>query len=135
MSGKEYKQDVIKTLCTANINSAVVIPLATMFRYVCSPSNYSLACKFYSILYMFSEIPMTNDEHERVVKKLCDSFQNIDVKSLPTLVQQLLRLCKDDHSVILFLKLRAYFSKYLYSFIDEETNAEMGKHLFERIFI
>lgn len=71
---------------------------------------------------------MTSDDHERVVRKMCDSFSTMPVPSLPSLVQQLLRLCKDDHSVIVFLKLRAYFSKYLHSFINEDTEREMGKH-------
>ncbi|XP_065207028.1 Fanconi anemia group I protein homolog [Planococcus citri] len=105
MTGKEYIQDIIKTLCTANLNPAVIVPMTAMF----------------------SEIIMTSDEHERVVRKMCDSFSNMLVKNLPSLVQQLLRLCKDDHSVIVFLKLRSYFSKYLHSFIDEETNREMDE--------
>lgn len=70
---------------------------------------------------------MTNEEHEQVVKKLCDSFGELETKLLPPLVQQLLLLCKDDHIVIVFLKLRGYFSKYLYSFNNEETGHEMSK--------
>lgn len=58
---------------------------------------------------------MNNNQHESVVSKLCEMFDIVPTKGLPVFVQELLRLCKDDHIVIVFLKLQKYFFKHLHS--------------------
>lgn len=69
---------------------------------------------------------MTSNEHKQIVQKMCELFDNIDTKNLPELVQELLQLCKDEHIVILFLKLRYYFSKYLHSYQNNDAD-KIGK--------
>ncbi|XKL64421.1 hypothetical protein PGB90_004507 [Kerria lacca] len=110
MSGQEFRSEIIKAICRMNVSSDIVIPLAIMFK----------------------EITMTSNEHKQIVQKMCELFDNIDTKNLPELVQELLQLCKDEHIVILFLKLRYYFSKYLHSYqnndadkIDDERKKEV----------
>lgn len=66
---------------------------------------------------------MSSKEHEAVVSKMCEMFDIIPTKQLPQLVQELLRLCKDDHIVIVFLKLQKYFFKHLHS----QESMEMDK--------
>ncbi len=70
---------------------------------------------------------MSNAEHELIVNKMCGLFEMIDIDSLPSLVTQLLHLCKDEHIVIVFLKLRKYFSKYLYTPGTMNTNGEISR--------
>jgi hypothetical protein len=69
---------------------------------------------------------MSTDEHEEVVEKLCEMFSVVETKRLPDLVKQLLYLCKENHVVLLFLKLRRYFAQFLYS--DARHDRQIGEY-------
>ena len=74
---------------------------------------------------------MTADEHEEVVEKLCEMFPLIDTKQLHAFVKQLLHLCKEEHVVLLFLKLRHFFARTLDSHVDlgEISKSFISTHL------
>lgn len=70
---------------------------------------------------------MNSNQHESVVSKMCEMFEVVPTKCVPQLVQELLHLCKDDHIVIVFLKLQKYFFKRLHS-LENVKMEEIRKH-------
>lgn len=75
----------------------------------------------------YREIVLSTEEHEEVVEKLCEMFSVIETKQLPALVKQLLHLCKEEHVVLLLLKLQRHFSRFLYA--NAEPDREISKSL------
>ncbi|XP_077289612.1 Fanconi anemia complementation group I [Arctopsyche grandis] len=68
-----------------------------------------------SISIMFLDISLSKDEHYKIVNKLCCELENLSPDSLPPLVHHLLRLCKTQHSAIIYFRLSDYFNSRLYS--------------------
>ncbi|CAH0394573.1 unnamed protein product [Bemisia tabaci] len=104
MSGAEYKGQIINTICTSRLDHSIITPLTSMFN----------------------EIVLTQEEHEKVVKKLCSLMEKVpSCQELPPLVNQLLQLCRDQHSIIVFLGLRTYFAKKLHNKAEEMLDDSM----------
>lgn len=59
-------------------------------------------------------MPLNNEEHEKVVRKLSGFFDKLKPQELPPLVHHLLQLCKEEHSVIVFIHLQTYFAKHIH---------------------
>ncbi|KAJ9598017.1 hypothetical protein L9F63_026879 [Diploptera punctata] len=93
MTGSEYKSEVIRTLLMIQWQPSIATSLASMF----------------------TEIPLTSEQHLQIVNKLCTSLDEMNPPEVPPLVHQLLQLCIKQHGVALFLRLQAYFSKRLYN--------------------
>lgn len=78
---------------------------------------------------------LTQEEHEKVVKKLCSLMEKVpSCQELPPLVNQLLQLCRDQHSIIVFLGLRTYFAKKLHNKAEEMLDDSMDAITAGKIF-
>lgn len=93
LTGKEFKNHLIKTLIMMDWSANIVT----------------------SLTIMFSEILLDKDQHQQVVRKLCDQIERMTPQEIPMLIYQLLGLCKKQNSQIIFIKLQSYFNIRIYS--------------------
>ncbi|PSN53494.1 hypothetical protein C0J52_16738 [Blattella germanica] len=109
MTGSEYKSEVIRTLLMVQWQPSIATSLASMF----------------------TEIPLSSEQHLQIINKLCASLDQMNPSEVPPLVHQLLQLCINEHGVALFLRLQSYFSSRLYNLAQsnvtdsERTDIEM----------
>lgn len=69
-------------------------------------------------------MPLTKDEHSKVVNKLCNSLEKLTCQEVPAFVYQMLKLCRYQNSRGLFIRLQKYFENKVYSRLntpDSET--------------
>ncbi|XP_060518299.1 Fanconi anemia group I protein isoform X2 [Cylas formicarius] len=91
-TGAEFKSNFINTLCIGNWSPNIVT----------------------SITSMFNDIPLTKEEHLKIVTKLTSYIGRMTPQEIPPFVYQLLRLCRHHNSKIVFIKLNYYFNLRVY---------------------
>ncbi|KAK3930604.1 Fanconi anemia group I protein [Frankliniella fusca] len=92
LSGEEYKSQIVKTLCQAAWKPQIVTSLASMLI----------------------NIPLAPEEHLQVVNKMCCCMEELSPQEVPSLVHEMLELCKESHGLQLIMKLNHYFHSRLY---------------------
>lgn len=60
-------------------------------------------------------MPLNKEEHLKVVNKLGTYIEKLTAQELPAFVYQLLRLCKQQNSRAIFLRLQNYFGLRIYN--------------------
>lgn len=82
----------------------------------------------------YRRTPLTDKEHELVIKTLCSNFGQMKPQEIPPLVQQILHFCSSGDFLNLFCTLQKYFDDK--SLIEEESNAfEIGSlFIIKKIF-
>lgn len=70
---------------------------------------------------MASDIPLSSEEHIKVVNKLCRSFKNVKLHEIPPLTHQLLQLTKEQNSMQIFMTLAEFFDTNLYKKLKFDT--------------
>uniref|UniRef100_T1HAE3 Fanconi anemia group I protein n=1 Tax=Rhodnius prolixus TaxID=13249 RepID=T1HAE3_RHOPR len=96
ISGENYKKQVIVALCQAKWHSEILPSLAAMFIH----------------------IPMIEEEHSKIVSKLCSGLEKLEPNAVPPLVHQLLRLTRNQGTVTLLLALKKYYNERIYKLND-----------------
>lgn len=96
ISGENYKKQIIVALCQAKWHSDILSSLASMFIH----------------------IPMNEEEHAKVVSKLCSGLEKLEPNAVPPLVHQLLRLTRNQGTVTLLLSLKKYYNERIYKLND-----------------
>ncbi|KAJ8730267.1 hypothetical protein PYW07_017305 [Mythimna separata] len=96
LSGTEYKEQCIHTLCQCSWNDKQLVQLTAMFK----------------------DMQLSRNDHKQVVNKICSYIIDTSPDSLPPLVHQLLKLCKTYHLEIVLSHLSHYFSVRLYSKLE-----------------
>ncbi|KAJ8727968.1 hypothetical protein PYW08_016353 [Mythimna loreyi] len=96
LSGTEYKEQCIHTLCQCSWNEKQLVQLTAMFK----------------------DMQLSRNDHKQVVNKICSYIIDTPPDSLPPLVHQLLKLCKTYHLEIVLSQLSHYFSVRLYSKLE-----------------
>uniref|UniRef100_A0A1Y1K0T8 Fanconi anemia group I protein n=1 Tax=Photinus pyralis TaxID=7054 RepID=A0A1Y1K0T8_PHOPY len=102
MSGLEYKAQLINSLCMMTWSPAIVTSLASMF----------------------TDMPLTKEEHLQVVNKLGQHMEKLTCQELPAFVYQLLKLCRYQNCRSIYLRLQNYFGTRTYSKPDRLCNSE-----------
>ncbi|XP_066260512.1 Fanconi anemia group I protein homolog [Euwallacea similis] len=97
-TGQEFKSTFLSTLCMINWCPDKVIQLTSMF----------------------SDMPLSKEEHQNVVIKLVSYIHTLIPQELPPFVYQLLRLCRQHNCWVVFVKLQQYFGSMIYS----QTNTD-----------
>ncbi|KAL3277410.1 hypothetical protein HHI36_012759 [Cryptolaemus montrouzieri] len=92
MTGKEFKKQLLNTLCMLQWTPERVTAIASMFL----------------------DIPLTKDEHLQVINKLTSYIEKLTSQELPGFVFQLLKLCRDHHFKLVVVKLQTYFGMRIY---------------------
>ncbi|XP_039277533.1 Fanconi anemia group I protein [Nilaparvata lugens] len=92
MSGTEFKNRIVQTICVLSWEPPIVTSLTGMFI----------------------ELRLAVDRLGEVVNKLCKLIDDLPVEEIPPFVHQLLDLCKEHHANNVFLALRRYFDEYIY---------------------
>ncbi|XP_052125039.1 Fanconi anemia group I protein [Frankliniella occidentalis] len=101
LSGEEYKSQIVKTLCQSAWKPQIVTSLASMLI----------------------NIPLAPEEHLQVVNKMCCCMEELSPQELPSLVHEMLELCKERHGLQLIMKLNHYFHSRLYK--TYKSNSDM----------
>lgn len=102
-SGMEYKSNFINTLCMTYWSPSTVTNLVSIFI----------------------DMPLSKDEHQKIVNKLANYMEKLVPQEIPAFVYQLLRLCKAQHGKVIFFRLQTYFNtKVYYNANDNENNPE-----------
>lgn len=60
-------------------------------------------------------MPLTREEHLKVVNKLGTYIEKLTPQEIPAFIYQLLRLCKQQNSRAIFIRLQNYFGLRIYS--------------------
>lgn len=60
-------------------------------------------------------MPLSKDEHLSVVNKLTQSLEKLTPQEVPAFVYQMLKLCKQQNNIGLFVRLQSYFGNKVYS--------------------
>uniref|UniRef100_A0A6P7FIB2 Fanconi anemia group I protein homolog n=1 Tax=Diabrotica virgifera virgifera TaxID=50390 RepID=A0A6P7FIB2_DIAVI len=92
-TGAEYKSDFVNTICMSSWSPSIVTTLTTVFV----------------------EMPLTKEEHLKIVNKLGTYIGKLIPQEIPAFVYQLLRLCKNQNGKSIFLKLQSYFGLRIYN--------------------
>lgn len=82
-------------------------------------SQHNFTSRFYSNMISL----LSKDEHLHVVRKLEQYTEKLTPQELPAFVHQMLKLCKDQHSNLIFEKLQRYFHNRIYS---RKNNQELS---------
>ncbi|XP_013169360.1 PREDICTED: Fanconi anemia group I protein homolog isoform X2 [Papilio xuthus] len=96
MTGAEYKQQCIRTLCQCKWKDHQLVQLTSMFI----------------------EIELSKNDHKQVVNKICSHIMGLTPAELPPLVHRLVRLCKLYNLEIVLAQLSHYFNLHLYSKLE-----------------
>lgn len=100
-TGMEYKTNFINTLC-----------MTTLF-----PSTVT------SLVSIFIDMPLSKEEHQKIVNKLTTYMEKLIPQEIPAFVYQLLRLCKQQHGKVIFLKLQTYFTLRVYDNVNDNEDS------------
>ncbi|BES94635.1 Fanconi anemia, complementation group I [Nesidiocoris tenuis] len=104
-SGEEYKKQVVSAINQAKWNPEILTPIATMF----------------------SNINLTDEEHSKVVSKLCQCIDNLMPDEVPPLVYQLLQLTANRNAMLLFFALKKYYNQRIYRLNDSSSMLDTDK--------
>ncbi|XP_045535774.1 Fanconi anemia group I protein homolog [Papilio machaon] len=96
MTGAEYKQQCIRTLCQCKWKDHQLVQLTAMFI----------------------DMELSKNNHKQVVNKICSHIMGLTPTELPPLVHRLVRLCKLYHLEIVLAQLSHYFNLHLYSKLE-----------------
>ncbi|XP_049848207.1 Fanconi anemia group I protein-like [Schistocerca gregaria] len=107
MTGADYKDKIINSLCMAKWRPEVINPLAAMFL----------------------DVPLSPDQHLQIVYKICKCMTEMPPNMVPPVVNQLLWLCEDQHGLPLFLELQNYFTTHLYSMKHFKEKSDKSKDM------
>ncbi|XP_046613959.1 Fanconi anemia group I protein [Neodiprion virginianus] len=99
MSGKEYRETIIKSLYSGQWDTAVLPSVTTMFR----------------------EISMSKEEHRKVVGILCNRLSSMQPNELPPLVHQLLTFCRQQDAECVIMALCRYFQTQYANALEEDS--------------
>ena len=69
----------------------------------------------------YRHIPLSVEEHQQVVRKLCCRLEDLQPDEVPSLVHQVLLLTKLQHSMTLFFALKKYYNKLIYRLDDSSA--------------
>lgn len=61
---------------------------------------------------------MIEEEHSKIVSKLCSGLEKLEPNAVPPLVHQLLRLTRNQGTVTLLLALKKYYNERIYKLND-----------------
>ncbi|KAJ8983001.1 hypothetical protein NQ317_014296 [Molorchus minor] len=100
-TGLEYKTDFINSLCMSTWSPNIVTLLTSMFI----------------------DMPLTKEEHLKVVNKLGTYIEKMSPQEIPAFIYQLLKLCKQYNSRSVFLKLQLYFGSRIYNNANLNSNS------------
>ncbi|CAH0559213.1 unnamed protein product [Brassicogethes aeneus] len=102
-TGPEFKTTFIDTLCMTDWSPNIITSLTSMFI----------------------EMPLTKDEHLKVVNKLGMYIEKLTPLEVPAFIHQILKLCKNNSIRSIFLKLQNYFGVRIYEQnIDSDNNSD-----------
>lgn len=73
----------------------------------------------------FRDIPLSKEEHLTVVTKLIHNLEKLTPQEVPAFIYQMLKLCKDQNSTGLFLRLQSYFGNKVYSRLSTPESESM----------
>ncbi|XP_049952451.1 Fanconi anemia group I protein-like [Schistocerca serialis cubense] len=107
MTGADYKDKIINSLCMAKWRPEVISPLAAMFL----------------------DVLLSPDQHLQIVYKICKCMTEMPPNMVPPVVNQLLWLCEDQHGLPLFLELQNYFTTLLYSMKHFKEKSDKSKDM------
>ncbi|KAK4882809.1 hypothetical protein RN001_006128 [Aquatica leii] len=102
MTGLEYKTQLVNSLCMLVWSPSIITSLASMF----------------------TEMPLTKDEHSQVVNKLGQYMEKLTCQELPAFIYQMLKLCRYQNSRSIFLRLQYYFGVRIYSRKELTANSD-----------
>lgn len=100
-TGFEYKKTFIDSLCLTNWAPSIITNLVSIFN----------------------EMPLTKEEHQKVINKLTTYFEKLTPQEIPAFVYQLLKLCKHQHGRVIFLRLQTYFNLRAYNNVNRNENS------------
>ncbi|XP_018565780.1 Fanconi anemia group I protein [Anoplophora glabripennis] len=92
-TGAEYKSDFINSLCMSTWSPSIVT----------------------SLMAVFIDMPLTKEEHLKVVNKLGSFIEKMTPQEIPAFIHQLLRLCKQYNGKSIFIRLQSYFGLRIYN--------------------
>jgi len=73
---------------------------------------------------------MSNEEHLRIVNKLCSYFEELPPQELPPLAHEMLEFCHERHVMQVVMRLNFYFHSRLYRKVLGNTeNVRLGTQL------
>lgn len=76
-------------------------------------------------------MPLTSEEHIKVVNKLCKFIHHLKLDEVPPLVHQILQLTKQQNSMPLFIELANFFESNLYHHIKTDTDGHVSQMVLE----
>lgn len=105
LTGKEFKNQVVKALCVLKWSPSILTPLTVMFGSVL------IFCYEHKSINSFdySEMHLSKEDYQIVINKLSQSMDYLTPQELPPFIYQFLELCKNQKSKSLFLSLQRYF--------------------------
>uniref|UniRef100_A0A1A9WN60 Fanconi anemia group I protein n=1 Tax=Glossina brevipalpis TaxID=37001 RepID=A0A1A9WN60_9MUSC len=104
MSGSEYRNSIIRNLCTMRWPNEILTPLADMFR----------------------ELQLSTGEITTVLNKFSGYIQSLTPDALPSLAYQLFSMCPTPFEIIIpILAFEKYFHRFYYKklFADMNSNS------------
>ncbi|XP_053437640.1 Fanconi anemia group I protein [Nycticebus coucang] len=102
-SGKEYKKQLISTLCSGRWDQQYVIQLTSMFK----------------------DVPLTAEEVEFVVGKVLRIFSKMNLQEIPPLVYQLLVLSSKGSRKSVLERIIAFFNELDKQHTEEQSGDEL----------
>lgn len=108
-TGSEYKTNFISTLCMTNWSPSMVTNLVSVFI----------------------DMPLTKEEHQKVVNKLGTHIEKLIPQEIPAFVYHLLRLCNEQHGKVMFFKLQTYFNLRVYENLNNNENSPESLDIIE----
>ncbi|XP_026674075.1 Fanconi anemia group I protein isoform X2 [Ceratina calcarata] len=108
VSGKEYKEIIVKDICNSRWDVNILPPLTKMF----------------------GDVALDKTHRSMVLKSLCSALPRLPLDQVPSFVYQALKLCKDKDNQKLLSALSKYFENcYLKTVVissDEQDFEEIG---------
>lgn len=106
VSGPEYKSHIIKSIYNIHWDPQLLTPLAQMFRYTIFVKNYM---SIHDPIVFSRDISLNKQEHDMIIKALCNKMSCMTPTEIPPFIHQLLNLSNQNDIRLLIEKLRAYF--------------------------
>lgn len=75
---------------------------------------YPLINMYWHNKFCFRDTPLSREEHDQVVNKLCLYLEKLTPQEIPAFAYQILRLCKNTSVRLFFLRLQNYFGLRIY---------------------
>ncbi|KAJ8921771.1 hypothetical protein NQ315_008396 [Exocentrus adspersus] len=112
-TGPEYKSEFINSLYMSSWSVNIVTSLTAMFI----------------------DMPLTKEEHQKLVNKLGTHLEKMTPQELPAFVHQLLKFCKQYNGRSIFLRLQSYFGIRIYNnaALNSISSSESNSNNFDTI--